>query len=175
MDAATLIVNIGLLVATAGATAIAWGRAIAAGRSQKAAETAEEAALAAWKEASTALVRANSIADVASRGPYAWMLHEMGSAVLSARMVGETPEQLRQLVTDRARGLAEKSYSVGDVSTSEITSWVSYFTRFSVLEGVDAWMDSVLVLGERVRLWQLDPEAAIKLIAEDPRYISPYG
>lgn len=177
MDAAQLIVNFAMLIATAGAAAIAWWQAIAAGRARSAAEAAEEAALEAWKEASTALTRANSIADVTVRGPYAWALYELGTAILSARWVGESHERVMAIMHERITGLTEKSFSAGDAPISEIQGWVGKFSRFVDLgdpRDVDTWMDAVNLVGERVRLWHREPERAAQIVTEDPRYVSPF-
>ncbi len=62
MDAASLVVNLGVFVATCAAAAVAWWQAIAAGRGQVAAERARDAAVKARQEAAVALSGATDIA-----------------------------------------------------------------------------------------------------------------
>lgn len=69
MDAAALLINFGILVATAGASGIAWWQAIAAGRrrgdarrSSLEADNARREACASQHAAAEALIEANEIA-----------------------------------------------------------------------------------------------------------------
>lgn len=63
MDLPALIVNLGILVATAGAAAVAWWQAIEAGRRKDGAKAAESRAIKAQQQSAAALVEANAIAD----------------------------------------------------------------------------------------------------------------
>ena len=61
-DPGTLWINFGMLVAGAGAAAVAWWQAIEAGRGKVAAEKARDLAVAARQDAAKALTEANRIA-----------------------------------------------------------------------------------------------------------------
>lgn len=63
MDLPALVVNFGILVATAGAAAIAWWQAIEAGRREDGAKVAESRAVEAQQRSAAALVEANAIAE----------------------------------------------------------------------------------------------------------------
>ncbi len=170
MDVATLLVNVGLFVATAGATAIAWWRAIAAGRAEAGAKAAEDAALRAWSDASSALLRANQVTDVRLRGDYAWTLLDIGSLAMSARLTGAASPEVDKMFSERSLDLAAKSFGVGDASTSEITAWVAHYSKTSFIGepvDMDTWMRATQHLEQRIRLWYRDPDAAIEEISRE--------
>lgn len=172
----TLWLNIGLLIATAGATAVAWWQAIAADRARKDSETAKDAALGAWRDASDALVRANRISDVTLRGPYAYALLELATALLGARWVGQSDDQVMQLAMDRTRDITEKGFMVGDASTFEITQWVTFYSRFSDLGArgdFDKFAAATDLVRTRIEMWFRDPQVAIDAVTADPRIEIP--
>ncbi len=168
-----IFINFGLLVATAFGAAVAWRQAIASDRARTDAEKAKDAALSAWRDASDALVRANQISDVTLRGPYAWELLELGTALLAARTAGRSREEVRQLVLDRSRALAKAGFMVGDASTKEILQWVSIYSRDTEIDGIDQYISASELVRARIEMWFRDPQAAIDVIASDPQVAMP--
>jgi len=107
-----LIINIGLLVATAGAAAIAWWQAIAASRERGKAEDAAQRALVAQETAAEALARSaaaqEAIAAVATQRP-PWsgprrvkgdiraLMNSSGRRIIVERVVTKPPDGDRYL------------------------------------------------------------------------------
>lgn len=172
MESAALFVNLGIFIGTVGAAAVAWWQAVEASRSRTDAREAQKAALTSWQDASSALIRANEITGTSLRGPYAWALNDLGTALLSARLTGATPEQLSQIVLDRMSETGEKAFAAGDAPTDNIARWISYYPREVDLgspPSIDAFMDAAQLINDRVRLWLRDPEAAHALVRDDPQ------
>lgn len=176
MNDALVWLNVGLLIATAGGAAVAWWQAIAADTARKDSETAKDAALTAWSDASAALVRANQISDVTLRGPYAYALLELGTALLSSRWVGDSEETVLQLALDRTRDITEKGFGVGDSSTHEITQWVIFYSRFGDIGArgdFEKYSAANELVRDRIHLWFRDPVSAISIVKQDPRVAIP--
>lgn len=171
-DPATLYINIGVFIATAGAAAVAWWQAIEAGRSRTDAREAQKAALTSWQEASSALMRANDISSITLRGPLAHALNDLATALLSARMVGMDARQQLAIVTERMPAIGEKAFAAGDVPIHAIARWCSGYPRevdLGAPPNVDRFMEASALIYERVNLWMRDPAEANQLVQDDPR------
>lgn len=179
MDLAKIIIDIGIFIATAGAAAVAWAQAKSAIRASDEARDAEKAAIKARQDASDALFRANEIVSVSHRGPFAYALFELSTAIMAARTTGGSEERVKEIMNERIRDLTEKAFLAGDVPTNPLTQWVTAYSR-KVYIGEpfdpDVWAQSGAFVLERIRLWMRDPDEAVALIGRDPGIdVSPGG
>ncbi len=171
----TFALNIGVFIATAGAAATAWWQAIEASHARDDAREAERAALRAWQEAATALIRANDISGYSMRTPFANELHDMATYLLGARVAGAGPAELRDIVTKRVHKLVELRFAAGDVPTDAILKWASRYPREADVGVTDAgldferWSAAGHLISDRIRLWLRDPAAGDRAVRDDPR------
>lgn len=176
LNLAALWTNVGVFIATAGAGAVAWWQAVEASRSKADARRAEQAALTAWQEASAALLRANDISGYAMRAPFAHALHDMATALASARFAGGDREKLIQMTLDRIHDLTEKQFAAGDVPSALIVQWASKYPRLGdigVEDGtrnrdIDRYYEATRLIRERITLWLRDPVAGEQAVRDDP-------
>lgn len=174
LDAAALIVNGALFIATAGAAAVAWWQAIEASRARTDARAAQRSALTSWQDASAALLRANDISGYAMRAPFAHALHDLATALLGARSQGADQDALIRIVQDKIFDITEKRFSAGDVPADAVFKWASLYPRHADI-GVDQgfdferWHAATNLVRERILLWLRDPAEGDRVIRADPR------
>lgn len=170
VDLPSLVVNLGVFVATAGAAAIAWWQAVDASRSKASAQDAEHAALRAQQDASASLAKANEIAMINMRAPFGSALTEYASALLQARSVGADSKRLVSLMAEHSRQLTDTGVRSGE-DTTQLTSWVAAYIvqmKFN-LASPNAMVQDAAIIDDRIRYWIRDPVATIELIRRDPR------
>lgn len=170
VDVPSLVVNVGVFVATAGAAAIAWWQAVDASRSRAAAQDAEHVALRAQQDASASLAKANEIARINMRAPFGSALTEYASALLQARSAGADSKRLVSLMAEHSRPLTDTSVRSGE-DTTQLTSWVAAFIVQMELDHAspNAMIQEAAIIDDRIRDWIRDPVATIQLIRRDPR------
>jgi hypothetical protein len=170
VDVAALVVNVGLFIASAGAAAIAWWQAVSADRAKKEARRSEDAALQAQHEASAALTRANEIAKISQRAPFAAALTAYGSALLQTRLTGgDVSRNLVRINSEHTQQLTATGLASGE-DTTRVTSWVAAYAAQFPIDG--SFTDIVRggdLVDERLRRWIHDPDSVMAEILDDPR------
>jgi hypothetical protein len=178
-------VPIWLQIVVAGGTILSAGAAfvsaLSSAASKRAADTARDDAVDAWKKSAEALEKANHIQveqyeaergarDRERRGPFVDLLSEFWTAIIAARLAGSTDEQVLTETLEELRALSAAQRAANEPTSEKFARWVSTYARKVPLSAGDfeEWFAATQTLDRRVKKWLNDPTSAMAEIREDP-------
>lgn len=137
-------------------------------RARDDAREAQRAALTSWQEASTALIRANDLTGGMLRAPYAARLEELSAWIIDARRDGQTTEAIRAHVDSWLILTNEAEFVTVERTARKLSRWATHYAQNVLLDSPEDDVKVKRIIGIRLRDWVRDPDAAMKLVREDP-------